>query len=266
MRKPTLNDPRIRDDSHSDYHQVKKTAQKAMCRGVWTDRFERRFVPFSEREMRSDMSRTMVALISEGKHFMSYRGLPMAKDPLDLVLYDMLFFEVQPRTVIELGTYTGASAMWMADKLRSIDVDGQVYSIDIDLTLIDKQARNYPHVNFLQGDCNRIEEVLPSEWLQGLPHPWVVIDDAHVNIGGVYEHFHRWGLSSGDYLIVEDTIPWIPGSFGKPEEGGEWGDWKWQEIRDFFADHAEQYQVDRYYTDFFGYNATWNWNGFVKRM
>ena len=46
----------------------------------------------------------------------------------------------------------------------------------------------------------------------------------------------------------------------------DWGDWKWDEIRDFFVRHPEDYQVDRYFTDFFGYNTTWNWNGFLRRM
>ena len=115
-------------------------------------------------------------------------------------------------------------------------------------------------------DCNRIEELFPAKMLVDLPHPVVLIDDAHVNIAGVYSHFHQHGLDRGDYLIVEDIVPWIPGSFGKAEDNIEWGDWKWNEIRGFFAGCGDAYLVDRYYTDFFGYNATWNWNGFLKKM
>jgi cephalosporin hydroxylase len=107
--------------------------------------------------------------------------------------------------------------------------------------------------------------------LRELPHPLVVIDDAHVNIAGVYRHFHEHALQEGDYLVIEDTIPWMPGSFGPADETGEagdveeWGDWKWHEILRFFEEHGRSYRVDRYYTDFFGLNATWNWNGFVRR-
>ena len=44
---------------------------------------------------------------------------------------------------------------------------------------------------------------------QNLPHPWVVIDDAHINVVGVWEHLHRF-TRPGDYYIMEDTNPLGP--------------------------------------------------------
>lgn len=256
----------VHDDSHSDYQEIKAQAAKAMRRGVWVDRFEPRFVPFGQRRMDCELPRQAIDCLSQGKHFSSYRGLPMAKDPLDMTLYSTLFFEVQPRTIIELGAYTGASAWWMSDLLRTFQIEARVYSVDIDLSLVDEQVRRDPAVQFMEGDCQHIDQIFPAGMLRQLKHPLLLIDDAHVNIAGVYQHFHEHALQPGDYLIVEDTIPWIPGSFGKPEHSAEWGDWKWQEIQHFFGRHEASYRVDRYYTDFFGYNGTWNWNGFVKRV
>lgn len=195
----------------------------------------------------------------------------MAKDPFDMVLYPILLHEVAPATVIELGAYTGASALWMADTLATMEIKSRVISVDIDLSLVDAKAKNRGDIEFLEGDCNRIEELFPAEMLRDLPHPLVVIDDAHVNIAGVYRHFHDHALIEGDYLVLEDTIPWMPGAFGPADGSGsqqavaEWGDWKWREILKFFEEHGDDYRVDRYYTDFFGMNATWNWNGFVRR-
>jgi cephalosporin hydroxylase len=260
-----VNDP-VRDDSHSDYHAAKTRAAQSMRRGVWTDRFRERFVPFSSREMRSDLPREAIRHMSEGKHYISYRGLSMAKDPLDIVLYEMLLYELQPRTIVELGAYTGASALWMKDTLHTFGVDARVLSVDIDLTLVDDTARRRDGVDFIEGDCNRIESVFPPAMLGKLAHPLVLIDDAHVNVDGVYGHFHDHAFAGGDYLIIEDTIPWIPGTFGDSSDNREWGDWKGREMNQFFAKHDSAYRVDRYYTDFFGYNATWNWNGYVKRI
>lgn len=261
-----MNPKKVADDSLSDYHEIKSKAAATMRRGVWTDRFPERFVPLASRELRCDLPKEAIRSISEGKHYISYQGVPMAKDPFDIVLYEMLFYEVQPRTIIELGAYTGASAMWMADSLQTIACDAHVFSADIDLSLIDQQAHKHRGVTFLEGDCNKIEELFSAEKIAQLPHPLILIDDAHVNISGVYRHFHEHALQSGDYLIVEDTVPWIPGTFGEADSDTEWGEWKWEEIQAFFEVHAEEYLVDRYYTDFFGYNATWNWNGFLKRM
>lgn len=266
----------IHDDTHTDYHAAKAMAAKHLRRGVWVDRFRERFEPFASRGMRCDLDRGSIAAISEGKHFVSYRGIGMAKDPFDMVLYPILFHELAPRTVIELGAYTGASAMWMADTLATAGIEGRVISVDIDLSLVEEMAKNRADIEFFEGDCNRIEEVFPPSMLQDLPHPIVLVDDAHVNVAGVYRHFHDHAFRPGDYLIIEDTIPWIPGAFGPASRGddgrardaevGEWGDWKWREIQEFFVEHDAEYRVDRYYTDFFGYNATWNWNGFVKRI
>ncbi len=153
----------------------------------------------------------------------------------------------------------------MADTLKTFGIEAQVLAVDIDLSLVDDLARTSDRVRFIEGDCQQIEDLFSPSFLNTLPHPLILIDDAHVNIGGVYSHFHQFALRSGDYLIIEDTIPWIPGTFGKAASETEWGDWKWQEIRKFFAEHEAAYHIDRYYTDFFGYNVTWNWNGFAKR-
>lgn len=275
-----------KDDSHTDYHAAKLAASAAMERGVWRKRFSPRFVKLEDRQMRCDLPRHAIDAVARGKHFASYRGLPMAKDPLDRVLYETLFYEVRPGTVIELGAYTGASAIWMADVLKTFKIDSRVIAVDVDLELVDDSARLHGGVDFLEGDLNSVDDLFPTDFLSELEGPIVLIDDAHVNIAEVYSHFDRHALSSGDYLVIEDTIPWIPASFGvaESEDGGatpeessdeaesradetlsDWGDWKWDEVSAFFDQCDAEYLVDRYYADFFGYNATWNWNGFLRK-
>ncbi len=53
-----------------------------------------------------------------------------------MVIYQRLFWHVKPATVIELGAYSGAFAIWIADELCLMDLHCQVYSVDIDLSLI----------------------------------------------------------------------------------------------------------------------------------
>lgn len=256
------------DDSHSDYRRFQSDAQATMVAGVWTQRLDGpRFVPFTERSMRSDLPREVIDLISQGKHYYSYRGIPLAKDPFDKALYEVLLFELRPRTIIEFGSFAGGSAVWLADLSRTFELETHVYSIDIDLSLVSPEARDHAHVTFLEGDCRRIAETLPADMLAAMPHPLLVIDDAHVNTPGVCEHFHRHALQPGDYLVMEDTIPCIPASFNADRmQEVDWGDWKWKGLIPFLERHESEYLIDRYYTDFFGYNATWNWNGFLKRV
>jgi len=229
------------------------------CLGVlsepWEmDRPESRFVPFSSRVWLSDLavSRQFVRAVQDAKWSGSemprvhWKGIPNLKDPYDLAIVPLLLWELKPATVIELGAYLGGSAIWMADLLGTMGVHSRVYSFDIDVRRI--RAR-HPQVEFIQADLTRLETLtLPAP--ESLPRPWLVIDDAHVNTYRVLQHFDRH-LRSGDYLIMEDTIYHFE---------------KQRELARFLAEHGNRYRVDRRFTDLFGYNATFNFNGYIRRI
>jgi len=76
-----------------------------------------------------------------------------------------------------------------------------------------------------------------------------VIEDAHVNVKAVLTHLNR-SMRSGDYLIVEDT-----GYIRKKHEA----------LREFARAHPGQFHVDTRFTDLFGYNGTFNFNGYLRK-
>jgi cephalosporin hydroxylase len=92
-------------------------------------------------------------------------------------------------------------------------------------------------VSFYQGDCQVPDRLFDPDLLAVEPHPWLVVEDAHHNVGGVLEQFHKY-LSPGDYLVVEDS------------------DIKRPALRSFLGAHAGDYLVDTRFTDNFGRNAT----------
>jgi len=161
-----------------------------------------------------------------------WRGMALFKTAFDFALYPMMLWEIKPRSILELGSGTGASAVWLSDVLSTFGVPGRVVSVDLIKPPID-----CPGVQFISGDCNNIETVLPMDLLKGLPHPWVVIEDAHVNTGGVLRHF-RPLLRPGDYVIVEDSENKI------------------STLNQFANEVGSEFMVDTRYTDFFGRNAT----------
>ena len=238
--------------------------------GVWDRRTAgRRFVAIDARRPESALPRQAVQRIARGKYYFSWRGIRTMKDPLDLALYSQLLWELKPRTVIEFGSYAGGSAVWLADTLNSLGLDGRVYSVDLDPDLLDPRAADHPTVSFLHGDCADVASVLPPDVLAGLPHPWLVIEDVHVNLTGLLGYLHTDGLHASDYLIVEDTNPEIPAATNAdelPDDYVPFGTAKLEELTRFLQHHGDTYAVDTYYTDFFGYNATWNWNSFIRRM
>jgi cephalosporin hydroxylase len=163
---------------------------------------------------------------------MHWRGMPLFKTAFDMSIYTMLLWDLRPRTVVELGSGSGSSAVWLADLMGTYGIDGQVLSLDL------KPPRvRHDRVRFLAGDCARIEAAFPADLLSPLPRPWLLIEDAHVNVQGVLAFFHPW-LRPGDYLIVEDSLS------------------KRQDIGRFVDEFPNLYEVDTRYTDFFGRNVT----------
>ena len=86
------------------------------------------------------------------------------KDPLDQTILQQLLWELKPRTVIEFGAYKGG--WWIADMLKLFGCQSRVVSIDIDLSLLDAEARKSSDVEFIQGDSLQIEKVLSSTFLE----------------------------------------------------------------------------------------------------
>ena len=138
--------------------------------------------------------------------------MDILKGPEDMIILSQLFWYVKPRTVIELGTFTGASAIWMANILNLSKIECNLFSVDIDLSLLHPSAKALqpPNLTFMEGDNKEIEKVLSSDFFSAQPHPIIVIEDSHENFDElVMQHFHHH-LMPGDYLVCEDTSPDIP--------------------------------------------------------
>lgn len=91
----------------------------------------------------------------------------LMKGPFEIVTYQQLLWDVKPRTVLEIGANTGGSAVWFADTLRMFDCESHVYSMDIDLGLLEPLAREKrDDLTFMEGDSNEIEKTFSRELLE----------------------------------------------------------------------------------------------------
>lgn len=229
-----------------------------------------RYQSITSREDRSSLSmETIRDVHCSGRFLMTYRGCKIMKSPDDQALYHQLFWYLRPATVIELGSFSGGSGLWIADTLNLMSLDCNVYSMDINLSFLEPQIKELQpsNLHFIQGDCHAIEETFTKEWMNKMKHPLVVIDDAHTNFTSVLAYFHKF-MAEGDYFIVEDTNPDLPDVCcgGTVHPFRRIGTRKLSALRNFLTEYEEWYAVDSFYTDFFGYNGTWNWHGFIRRM
>ena len=199
-----------------------------------------RWAVFSERTSHSVMLSSEIIRSQGVREALSWRGMPLFKSIHDLAIFPMILWDVKPKTIIEIGSGTGSSALWMKDILRSFNLDTFIYSLDFR-----KVPVSDPSINFIQGDCQKIEVALPIQLLNSLPHPWVIIEDAHVNLKQVLRHLTASAIG-GDYLIVEDSL-------GKQSD-----------LQEFLAENPDRFLVDQKYVDYFGENATTAVNSIFK--
>jgi cephalosporin hydroxylase len=198
-----------------------------------------------------------VESIQQGALRYSYRGMPMLKNPFEIALYQMLFWQVKPRTVIEIGSYLGTSAVWFSDMMRATDISGRVISIDI----TPPQPRELRDtVEFLKGDATALGQVLTPDRLAGLERPLLVIEDSAHTLETTLAalEFFAPVLRSGEYIVVEDGVV---SDLGKAHHfnGGPG-----LAISRFLQTHPE-FEIDREYCDRYGHNFTGNPNGYLRK-
>jgi cephalosporin hydroxylase len=200
-----------------------------------------RFVEFSQREQSAahyhprfgtEFGPDVLLTCQGAPSLMRWRGVPLMKNVFDFAMYPALIAEIRPKTVFEIGSGLGASAIWFADNLSMCGIEGRVHSVDKV-----RVERAYPGVSFYQGDCSSPQSIFDASLLRNEPHPWLVVEDAHHNVAAVLEHVSA-NMQPSDYLVVEDS------------------DVKRETLREFVGRHAGEYLVDTRLTDYFGRNAT----------
>ena len=240
-----------------------------------------RFEPIGTRRDISDYQLPQMKGLARGGCLSNYRGSPMLKSALDLAVLSQLLQEVRPRSILELGTFCGASALWLDDTLRVLGADCQIYSLDCDVSLREKTVEELvsERVTFLEGDVRNVKKLFPRSFMIELPRPLLLIEDVHVGLNEIIAHFHEY-LKPGDYWIFEKTNPMLSENFYVGEKNPrlyrdssvvevtykQMGKWKLEYMRDFFTSHWEFYAVDTFFTDLFGYNCSSQMNSIFRRM
>jgi cephalosporin hydroxylase len=195
-----------------------------------------------------------VESINKGHHQVTYRGVKAIRCPFDYVMYQMIIAEVQPDLIIEIGTRKGGGAYYMADLLDSIG-KGIVHTIDI-MDDVDAIVKKHNRITFFTEGWLGYDLELTKEFDKIL----IIEDASHMyeDTMGVLNKFYPI-VSKDSYLIVEDGIINELG-LEKKYNGGPL-----RAIREFMPQNPE-YIIDRKWCNMFGKNATFNVNGFLKKI
>ncbi|WP_375467414.1 CmcI family methyltransferase [uncultured Nostoc sp.] len=215
-------------------------------------------IPTHQRPWQTTLPRETMLSIQHASHNYSYQGIPMIKNPFDFALYPLLLWNLKPRTIIEIGSKDGGSALWLGDMLNNFGIDGHIYSIDI----VKVTSVEHPRVTYMEGNGRALSETLTPDFLDSIPRPLLIIEDAdHVyeTSHHVLEFFHPY-IKVEEYIVIEDGIisdlTQDPGYNSGPHSA----------LKEFLAAHPDEYEIDGNFCDFFGYNLTWCTNGFLRKV
>ena len=183
----------------------------------------------------------MSVVLSQGTHgTFTWKNHIVFKSVFDLAIYSMLIEELKPDVIIEIGSGKGGSAIWLADMVKILGLNSQIYSYDIN-----KPDFSYPGVSFIEFDLNSLSEYVEFPENENWVGSKLIIEDAHVNIPEVLKKIDS-KASKGDYLIVEDS------------------DGKQKDLFSFLRDTKTLYLADQHYLDLFGRNGTSAANSIFK--
>ncbi len=193
--------------------------------------------------------------IVDGHHMVNYRGIKMIKNPFDYLIYQMIINEVKPDLIIEIGTNHGGTSLYMSDMLDLIG-KGEIHTIDITEYPMDSLITKNKRIKRFTGGYKSYD----LKNTEGFDNILVIDDGSHLykDTHEIIEKF-KDVVTLNSYFIIED------GALIHIGLEKNYGGVPLKAIAEFM-DQNNQYIIDRKWCDFFGYNTTFNTNGYLKRV
>jgi len=188
-----------------------------------------------------------------------WMGVPVQKVPGDLLMYQELLHRIRPRLVIETGTRTGGSALFlcqMLDLIEGVIGGGGASVVTVDVETVPNPPQ-HPRLTYLTGSSTD-RDILRQlrERAAGVEPVLVILDSDHTRDHVLSElRLYHDLVTLGSYLIVEDTN--VNGHPAYPQHGP--GPMEALEI--FMAENS-QFERDAQCEKFL---LTFNPGGFLRR-
>jgi cephalosporin hydroxylase len=187
---------------------------------------------------------------------LTWCGVPLLKNPLDLMILQELITTIRPATIVETGSYRGGSALFYATVCAVVAPRCLIITVDHDADLL----VDHPSIFPVPGDSVAPATVAHVRGLVevGADHgPCLVLLDSDHSAAHVLAELRAYSplVTPGSYLVVEDTNlghEVVPGFGPGPREAlGIW-----------FAEDAPPFEADPHCERL---GVTWSPNGWLRR-
>lgn len=249
-------EPLMQTDGHGKEQLVEKLQQRLGYsdgkRSLKTllDSFHIAFYGEAWREILSD---DREHILRQAHNDPTWLGTSCQKMPFDLFVYQEIIWEQRPDLIIECGTSTGGTTLFLAAVCQLVN-HGCVATID----KVSYRRAYHPLIGWWVGDTLS-EEILTAarESAAGCSKVIVILDDDHEKHHVMAElDAYAPLVTMGSYLIVEDTN--VNGHPVFPAHGAG----PWEALEEWLPKHPE-FAQDRTREHF---GITYNPGGYLKRV
>lgn len=165
------------------------------------------------------------------RHKTSYCGRGVLKFPTDWLVMAEILEDTRPPLIVEIGSFDGGFALWMAHTTEALGLDCSIIGIDIKER---PSSVKHPRIEWVIGDATSPEVLAKVTDVAGGRKGMVIEDSDHKyattkRLLDLYENF----VAPNCYLVVEDTvveylaIPPIPGPLRAAQEFVQARDGAW---------------------------------------
>lgn len=167
-------------------------------------------------------------------------GVPVLKSPLDMWNYQEIVSALRPDLIIEFGAFAGGSALYFAQMLKLLEIDGRVISVDISLRELALSDSQRTEIEFIEASSTSLAVLQRLIEARSAARCAFVILDSDHSKANVYEELLalRDLLQPGDYVIVED------GNINGHPVLPDWGEGPHEAITQYFQDFPDDYVHD----------------------
>jgi cephalosporin hydroxylase len=131
-------------------------------------------------------------------------GVPVLKNPLDLFVYQEIVAETRPELIVETGTHSGGSALYLASLCDLVGC-GEVVTVDVNP--VKPSYPEHPRLTFLGGRSSTDPDLVAEVRARGAgKRAMVVLDSDHAreHVAAELEAYAPL-VGDGCYLVVEDS-------------------------------------------------------------
>jgi cephalosporin hydroxylase len=138
----------------------------------------------------------------------TFMGVPCLKAVTDLWNYQEIIATLRPSVVLELGTYLGGSALYLAEMARLANPASRVITVDRKVARIAEAVRQHPAITIIEAHTvdSSVARTVASTRAQSPGPMFAILDSGHAKDHVLAELEMLRGITlAGDYVVVEDT-------------------------------------------------------------